>query len=290
MYLPQTMRKTAPKQMSGGKPPDRPRGRPRRTLAGFVDALQASGSYVFDRRQVGTTLGLTGPALKRAVARLKARGRLCVPRRGFYVIVPLEYRVAGAPPPTWFIDSLMRHIGRPYYVGVLSAAAIHGAAHQQPQEFQIVSDRPERPLRAGRARIRFLSKERLDASAVIDMKTDTGTMRVAAPETTAFDLLRYGHAAGGLANIATVLAELAERMDPRRLVTAAEVDGELTRVQRLGHLLDRVGARSLADRLARWVARRRPRPVLLRPGRPASGATVDSRWQVVVNERVEAET
>jgi len=286
MYLLQVMRKALPRPKDVGTRHGRPRGRPQRTLAEFVDALQSSGSYVFDRRQVGAELGLTGLALKRAVARLKARGRLCAPRRGFYVVVPLEYRVAAAPPPTWFIDALMRHMGRPYYVGVLSAAAIHGAAHQQPQEFQVVTDRPERPLRAGRARIRFLIKERLDTSAVADVKTDTGTMRVATPETTAFDLLRHQRAAGGLGNIATVLAELAEHLDPRRLVLAAEADGELARAQRLGHLLDRVGARDRGGRLATWVARRRPRLVLLRPGRPSARASVDSRWQVVVNERV----
>jgi len=30
-------------------------------------------------------------------------------------------------------------------VGVLSAAAIHGAAHQQPMIFQVVTDKPTRP-------------------------------------------------------------------------------------------------------------------------------------------------
>ncbi|MBI5490278.1 MAG: type IV toxin-antitoxin system AbiEi family antitoxin [Deltaproteobacteria bacterium] len=261
----------------------------RRSFGEFVDALQADGRYVFDRREVSVELGLAGLALKKAVARLKARRRLCVPRRGFYVVVPLEYRSAGAPPPSWFIDALMRHMGRPYYVGVLSAAAIHGAAHQQPQEFQVVTDRPVRSLRAGRARIRFVMKGSIDRSGATDVKTDTGTMRVAAPETTALDLLLYPHAAGGFGNIVTVLAELSERLNPRRLVAAAVADGELARAQRLGCLLDRVGAGDRVGRLAAWVARRKPRLILLRPGRPSTRAPVDDRWQVVVNERVEAD-
>ena len=43
-----------------------------------------------------------------------------------------ENRVAGAPPASWYIDDFMKAIGAPYYVGVLTAAALHGAAHQQP--------------------------------------------------------------------------------------------------------------------------------------------------------------
>jgi len=276
--------KTASREGTGA--PDGP-DRPGRRLVEFVDAQQAKGLYTFDRRRVASEIGLSGPLLKKAAARLKASGRLAIPRRGFYVIVPIEYRVAGSPPPTWFIDALMRHLGRPFYVGVLSAAAIHGAAHQQPQEFQVVTDVPQRPARAGRARIRFLMKAGLASTATVDVKTNTGTMRVSTPEATAVDLVRYPHAAGGLDNVATVLTELADRLDASRLVSAAEADGEAAHVQRLGYLLELVGAAQCARRLAVWIDRRDPRRVLLRPGRPSKGAELDARWRVVVNETVE---
>ena len=63
-------------------------------------------------------------AFKRAAVRLTRKGRLIVARRGFYVIVPLEYQSAGSPPPSWYIDTLMKEWKHPYYVGLLSAAAI----------------------------------------------------------------------------------------------------------------------------------------------------------------------
>jgi hypothetical protein len=50
---------------------------------------------------------------------------------GVAVVVPPEYREAGCPPASWFIHDLMRFLGQPYYVALLTAAAIHGAAHQQ---------------------------------------------------------------------------------------------------------------------------------------------------------------
>ena len=40
----------------------------------------------------------------------------------------------------------------------------------------------------------------------MEMKTETGAMRVSTPEATALDLLRYLEGAGHLGNVATVLA------------------------------------------------------------------------------------
>ena len=72
----------------------------------------------------------------------------------FYVIVPLEYRAVGAPPVSWFIHDLMKAMELPYYVSLLSAAALHGASHQQPQTFQVMTDRSLRSVLAGRTTLR----------------------------------------------------------------------------------------------------------------------------------------
>ena len=115
-----------------------------RTLSALVDDLQSGGRCTFDRSEALSALRVDALNLKKAATRLGSKRRIVAPRRGFYVIVPLEYRATGAPPPSWFSDNLMRHLGRPYYVGVLSAAALHGAGHQQPQEFQVMTDVPQR--------------------------------------------------------------------------------------------------------------------------------------------------
>ncbi len=115
-------------------------------------------------------------------------------------------------------------------------------------------------------------------------------MRVSSPEATALDLLRYPMAAGHLGHIATVLSELAEKLDARRLVEVARGEGSLSQVQRLGHILDRVGAGEVAGAIAQFIEKRRPRFVPLRSDRPARRAARDSRWRVSVNESIEAET
>jgi hypothetical protein len=115
-------------------------------------------------------------------------------------------------------------------------------------------------------------------------------MLVATPEATALDLLRYIEGAGHLGNVATVLAELAEKMDAERLAQVARTESELPTAQRLGHLLDQVGARDTASSLAAWIEERRPRFVPLRADRSVRRAAKDPRWRVLVNEKVEAET
>ena len=261
-----------------------------RSLAALVDSRQAEGRYVLTRAEAGRALGVSSEALKKAVQRLVAKRRLAVPRRGFFVIVPVEYREAGAPPPTWYIDDLMMFCGRRYYVVLLSAAALHGAAHQQPQEFQVVTDGQLRPVTAGRARIRFFRKLRIESTPIMNMKTETGSVHVSIPEATALDLVRYLKGAGHLGHVATVLAELAEKMKAERLVEVAKREDELPEAQRLGYLLAKVGAGEVAAPLEPWIGKRRPRFVPLRPGRSSKRAARDERWRVIVNEKIEVET
>ncbi len=146
----------------------------------------------------------------------------------------------------------------------------------------------------GRGRYTFLRAEALTAlgerTSVIEVKTVTGTMRVSTPEATALDLLRYIEHAGFLSNVATVLRDLAEACQPRRLVKAAEADGEPAYAQRLGFLFDLVGVARLADPRARWVATRRPSPVRLNPSEPDRAAPRDHRGRLIVNDSVEPDT
>lgn len=257
------------------------------TLALWVEHLQSRGRYTFTRAQVESDAGRSFVGAQTALRRLGEQGRIMCPRRGFYVVVPPEYRAAGAPPASWFIDDLMRHLGQPYYVGLLSAAALHGAGHQQPMVFQVVTDRPTREVRVGKVTLRFTMSRLVERLPAVEQQTETGTMRVATPETCAFDLVRFPSAAGHLGNVATVLAELTERLDPRSLVDIAPLV-RIPDVQRLGYLLDAVGQPRLTAPLASWLDHRKPRAVPLRPGATADAAP-DPRWRIVPNVELEVD-
>jgi predicted transcriptional regulator of viral defense system len=254
-------------------------------LSEIVDDLQSRGRYCIARGELEGG-ERSDVALQAALRRLKRQRRIVCPRQGFYVIVPLEYRVAGCPPASWFIDEFMAHLGQPYYVGLLSAAALHGAGHQQPMVFQVITDRPTRDASAGRVRIEFHASRLVEAVPVAEVQTETGTMRVAPPEVCAFDLVRYPASSGHLSNVATVLAELAERMEPENLAALAPLY-KTPDVQRLGFLLERVEKGALAAPLADWLRLRRHRAVPLRSGWEAGEVSADPRWRVIPNAPVE---
>ena len=278
------------KKLLSRKKPSPGKTAPRvKSLGALLDHLQGAGRYSFAAGEALKALGVSSIALRSALWRLARSRRVASPRRGFYVIVPPEHRAVGCPSPEWFIDDLMAYLGRPYYVGLLTAAALHGAAHQAPQEFQVVTDRRLPMIRIGRARIRFVKKARVATTPTVRVNTPTGQMRVSSPEATAIDLVRYPEHAGFLSNVATVLRELVERIDRRGLLRVATADGETAYAQRLGYLLDLVGRRTVAEPLAEWIGARAPRVTPLTPGLPITGMPRNLRWRVAVNDQVEAD-
>jgi predicted transcriptional regulator of viral defense system len=260
------------------------------TLENWVDNQQAGGKYAFLRREAIVDSGLSGESVKKALQRLVVRGRIAKAKDYFFVIIPLEYTSAGGPPASWFIHDLMAAMGRPYYAGLLTAAGLHGASHHQPQEFQVVTDRPIRSINVGRSRIKFFASRYISGAATTDLKTPTGFMRVSTPETTAADLVRFGKSAGQLDNVATVISELAPKLDPKKLAAAAKVSGDLPNAQRLGYILGRVHTRNLVEPLRRWVERQSPRAIPLRSHRRGQEAKEDRRWHVLVDQPLEIET
>lgn len=259
---------------------------PESSLATYVDRLQSEGRYTFTRDEALAALQTTPSALRQAAARLARTHRLAMPRRGFYLIVPLEHRVAGAPPPSWYIDDLLRHAQVHGYVGLLSAAALYGAAHHAPQAWQVVVSRQLRPITVGRSRLQFVYKRDLADTPTQRRKTDTGDMPVSTPEATALDLVRYAEVAGGVDAVATVLSELGEQLDPAALAEASATFPRSV-VQRTGWLLDRVGHAKLTDPLHRALAGATD-PVDLWPALDAH-APPDPRWRVRLARDVEVD-
>jgi len=269
----------------------------RKRLGPYVSNLLAEGKIVFSRAEAQRELGISQLSLQKSARRLKQQGKLCSPRSGYYVIVPPQFLNWGAPPPSWFIDDLMRHEAIPYYVGLLKAAELHDASHQAVMEFQVVTNARLPKLRAGRSLVTFHYRQNLGelAFAIEDRKTDTGKMRIASPELTALDLVRYPHAAGGLDNVLTVIAELGRKIDGAKLAILCP-KFECSVRQRLGYLLSRAGHSQAADvlqaslhhdRMFRWVE--------LEPARAVGDADLslapvlrDFRWRLIVRRVPEA--
>lgn len=248
-------------------------------LREWLDAQYARGRSAFTLDEYRRERGVSDDAAFSALARAQRAHLIASPSRGFYVIVPAEYRVDGAPPWQWYLDAMFHRLDAPYYVGLLTAAAQHGASAQVAQEVQVVTDRHVRERRVGRQRLTFIHSARTAAAPTEARKTPTGSVRVSTPEMTMLDLVAYPRRAGGWSNIASVVRDLAGSTSRGGWRDALRVGPAAAQVQRLGHLLDEVEARN-SDVLAQWLATRRTDNVALVPGGDLKGP-VDRRWRVV---------
>ena len=111
-----------------------------------------------------------------------------------------------------------------------------------------------RAIECGEVRVHFIARKDMEGTAVVERKTPRGLLRVASPEATALGLVGYADQSGGLDNVASVLAELVEAIDPERLVSECG-RSPIAWVQRLGYLLDLTEHRDLADKVAAKHAR-----------------------------------
>jgi predicted transcriptional regulator of viral defense system len=248
----------------------------------------AAGRYHFSAADARKALGVSADAAKLALSRLARQKLIASPARGFYVVVPPEYRALGSLPADQFIPALMERSGLRYYAGLLSAAQYHGAAHHRPQEFQVLLEKARRPIRCGQVRATFIVRKNLQSVPVQSFNTPRGTIKVSTSEATAVDLIGYHRHAGGLDQVATILTELSERLDPEKLVTAAKT-APVSWAQRLGYLLEQVGGRSQAASLKSYVREEARESVALLPGAEQSKARRDPEWRVNINAEVEAE-
>ena len=255
------------------------------TAANYLVSLAARGRHHFTTEEAAAALGSSIPAVRAALRRLKSKGEIADPYRGFHVIVPPEYRRLGSLPADQFVPQLMERLGEPYYVALLSAAELHGAAHQRPQAFQVMVKRNRRAIVCGEVRVQFVARNDMGSTSVVEKKTPRGPLRVASPEATALELVGYADQSGGLDNVASVLAELVEAIDADRLVSECG-RSPVAWVQRLGHLLDLTEHRDLADQLAPLVACAKDVAPLVR-AKSRSGAPRDERWKLAVNATVE---
>lgn len=241
-------------------------------------------------RDASEALGISRAAVKQALNRFRRKGEIASPARGIYVIVPPEYRALGCLPADQFISALMAQSDTPYYAGLLSAAQYHGAAHHRPQEFQVMLGKPRRPISCGKVRIVFHMRKHIAEVPVQHINTPRGTVAISTPEATAFDLVGYEAQIGGLDAVATILVELAEKLDPEKLAALAPAV-PLPWSQRLGYLLEQIDESQRARHLKEYVrAHARDATILQPSAHKEDGCPRNQDWKLIVNANVEAET
>lgn len=253
----------------------------------YIESLASSGRYHFTSADAKQALSTSPDAVKLALNRLKKQGLIATPSRGFYVIVPPEYKSLGCLPADQFIPQLMEHLHLRYYAGLLSAAQYYGAAHQRPQEFQVFTAKSRRPIKCGKVRVSFIARKQIKQVTTRPFNTPRGMLAVSSPEATAIDLAGYPDHTGGLEQSATVLSELAEQIDPDKLVAAAQ-SAPVPWAQRLGYLLSLGEGHEITGPLKHYVQSKAREYVPLALYGEKDGQRARD-WKLIINEDVEPE-
>lgn len=254
------------------------------------DYLIASGQPVVTIERIGELVGLPRRSLHTGLQRLRRDRRLFSPARGLYVTVPPEYHSWGVVPADWFIDPMMEHLERRYYVALLTAAALHGAGSESPQVFQVMVDRQLAARDIGRVRLRFhlnsLLSDRTFELPLETRTTHTGKLWVSSPELTAIDLVTNPDLSGGLHNVVDVLTEL-ELSDGVQLAAITRRYPRVT-ARRMGWILEHVTDHRLdLAPLRRIAAPTEGEPLPLDHHAPRAG-TLDRGWGIIANADLEA--
>lgn len=252
---------------------------PRLVFSGLWDDLLAEGTWAFTLNDLATRTRSSHASARVAVHKAARRGVLVSPSRGVYVIVPAQDRISGTVPIEAFLDRLMHHLGRSYYLSYLTAAT-HFSAHSPTTErFQVTVDSQTRLRDWQGIAIECCTDQRATRRPTQDLVTRWGTLPIATAETLAYDLVTRPERVGGIAEGARIIAEL--ELGPTELTSQFQARTHAA-TRRLGWLLDLSGHSEPADALHATLRTPPAHPIPLDPSREPAGP-IDSRWHVRVN-------
>lgn len=256
----------------------------------FLRVLRGNGRYAFTMNDLIQAVPKTVKNLRKDIDRLREKGEVLNIRREFYTIIPDEYRNMGAVPVEFYIDELMVHLNKQYYVGLFSAAMFLGAAHQQPQEFFVISPFPKpRMVQGSNLLINFITKRKFPIYGIENRKTDTGYFMISGPELTFLDLIYFEQTMGGFNRIITILQELSENISLTRMKEALQNDFPLSTIQRAGYITEQVLANSkLASLFENYLSKKNQQLVLLKSSGNKDGL-LSLKWKVLINTQIEGD-
>jgi predicted transcriptional regulator of viral defense system len=252
----------------------------------YVRGLLRKGRSSFTRPDAAVEMDRQGASLSNILTRLEKTGWIMPVSRGFYAVIDSGSQAFGFAPPQVFLDDWARHRGFLYYVAGVSAAEIHGAAHQRSQVYQVVTDHVVRPFQYGDLRVSFFRKKPIMEKMWEQKTVPSGYLRVSTAAVTAYDLLYLPRACRSLSRVATILVELGEALTASSLAALNEMNCETPPLQRLGWLLDHTGWKKITSTLHDVVGTRRPNWQPLEPQLCSSGNR-NARWHIIENTDIQ---
>jgi len=259
-------------------------------LEEFLDKIRAVGRYAFTLEEIRKEFpNASDKALSQNLYRLKSKNKIVQIRKEFYAVLSPEYASQGIIPTNLFLDDMMKSLKKDYYLALISAAAIHGASHQQTMETFVITEKPAlRNIKNKKLKINFFVKGEWNKENIIQVKTDAGYMKVSSPELTALDLMYYITSLG-MNRVVTILEELVEVISAKELKKVAKSYSQKASVQRLGYVFEEVlENEKLASVLYASLDEVRGVYIPLMPGKNKDGK-MNARWRIVHNVNIESD-
>ncbi len=261
------------------------------TLNEWVKDREIRGKVTFTSDDAYTALPCVEKShIQVELSRLVSRARVQNVYKGFYVIVPPQYALKGIIPAPYYIDALMKHVGKPYYVSLLSAAALHGATHQRAMATQVMTRAPRPTISARNRQIAWCFRKQIPVELLTAANTETGVMYYSNAELTVVDTVQFAGHIGGYQRAATVLSEMMETVDISKLERVLPYTNHAV-IQRLGYILENVLCeREKADQLYGIVEKdkRKWHPVRMSNGHHGVNSPAN-RWRVNMNIEIKTD-
>jgi predicted transcriptional regulator of viral defense system len=264
------------------------------SLSEWIRHLEVHGNHTFSFEKVRETFpNATEQNLFNALYRSTVKKRIVSVYKGFYVIIPPQYAAKGIVAPVYYIDRLMEYLGKPYYISLLNAAELFGAAHQRSQRFSVMTIYPSVHVSKSKNHVLdWVYRQYLPEKFLLTKNSETGIVRFSNPELTAIDLIQYEKHIGGLSRAATVLEELTEQTDFSKVSYELLDYTSVAAIQRLGFMLENIlelnqQADILYEQLRTYGKRLNYIPLSTRSAN--KDAAKDTRWKIFINTEIETD-
>ncbi len=260
-------------------------------VADYIDKCLTYEQYAFSWDELKSEVSKTDVALRHEIDRLSTKKEIVTLRQGFYLILPPRYRQYERLPLELYVERLFSYIEKPYYIAFFSAAALHGASHQQVQQSYLMTKIPNiRDIKKGNNYLRVSATSNWPEKNILKRKSDAGLFNVSSPALTAIDLIHYQSKMGGLNRVLAILDELTEAITLQDIKDLIQWYPHISSIQRLGFLFQELQTdQILLDPLQEYFSEKKFFPVLLSPQKDEKPGKANNPWKVDMNIELDSD-
>lgn len=248
---------------------------------GFIEFCQKNGRKTFSFNELVTFKGKNENAAKQYIKNSMKRKRIKCLSKGFYAIYSPSEKDSGNIPSSDFIEQLMNFKKTKYYSGLLTSSAFYGSTHFRPLVYQVIVDKQVRIPKTLLRGINFYRKINFPEYCIIKQKGNYGYINYSSPALTAYDLIKYEYESGTISNVFLVISDLLPQIKISDIKNLLKNDLELTYIQRLGFILEKLEAKKIVSPLLDYSQKAITYIPLSRTGKTTGKKNV--KWKIVEN-------